>query len=163
MYPALAKATAEDSIEGKVLHGITPHELDVLDEYEDDEYYKDVVEVETSSGRNVHAYVYIWQDHLRHKLSGSWSYEDFREHSMAEYLKIHAPFAEEVQALTSSEAGVSGAARLLQDRRIEQDRPTHSTSIIFGNSAVKSQGPQVTQASGIHLLHVTPVATAPAS
>ncbi len=33
----------------------------------------------------------------RYKLAGSWSYEDFREHSMAAYLKLHAPFADEVK------------------------------------------------------------------
>ena len=34
-------------------------------EYEDDEYYKDTVRVETASGSSVTAHVYVWQDALR--------------------------------------------------------------------------------------------------
>lgn len=34
-------------------------------EYEDDEYYKDTVQVETDSGGAVSAYVYVWQEALR--------------------------------------------------------------------------------------------------
>ncbi len=47
------------SVDGKLLEGVDDHVLAALDAYEGPEYRRVIVQVQTSDGRSVEAYVYV--------------------------------------------------------------------------------------------------------
>ena len=47
------------SVDGKLLEGVGEHDLAALDAYEGPEYRRVIVQVETSDGRAVQAYMYV--------------------------------------------------------------------------------------------------------
>lgn len=52
--------------------------IQVLDEFEGDEYYKQPVTAELAGGGSTDTIVYLWQDSLRPLLYGEWDPEQFR-------------------------------------------------------------------------------------
>lgn len=100
LYPA-AIPFPEDKVYGKVLFDLTDQELAVLDEFEDIEYIKEIVEpvltghgkeVETGPSSALQAYMYVWADVKDENLQGEWDYEDFRGKYLDDYVKMCLKF-----------------------------------------------------------------------
>ncbi|KAK9824562.1 hypothetical protein WJX72_011320 [[Myrmecia] bisecta] len=87
VYPALVKRRPGDSVQGLVLFDLTPQEIEILDEYEDEDYFKDAASPVLEDGNSVDADVYLFKDNLRHLLYGDWDYDQFRREDLARYIK----------------------------------------------------------------------------
>jgi hypothetical protein len=82
--------------------GLSQQELEVLDEYEGEEYYKMVVRptiIEESQDVDtvVDSIIYIWRESLRYLLKGSWDPEAFMETHLPSYTTMCAQFAKEYE------------------------------------------------------------------
>ena len=95
--------------------------LQVLDEFEGEEYFKQPVEarLESPPGGSCSTHVYLWQDSLRSYLYGEWDPQEFREQQLGGYVEMCARFAADVKqqrdwkgafVASSSSAEEEGAA-----------------------------------------------------
>ena len=84
--PAIVRSTG-GTVEGHLLEGLDGRELRALDFYEDDGYERLLVEIECSSHK-VEANAYVWPaEHTDQLTVGEgWSYEEFRDERMAEFV-----------------------------------------------------------------------------
>lgn len=118
VFPGTIRSTAPGAqVQGLVLFDLLPDELEVLDEFEGEEYFKEGVEARLAgSGAAVPTTVYLWQDRLRPLLYGEWDPQEFREQRLGSYVDMCRDFAADVQAQrgwkgsfhTSSEDGDEG-------------------------------------------------------
>ncbi|XP_010417192.1 PREDICTED: AIG2-like protein A isoform X2 [Camelina sativa] len=103
VYPAIQPAKA-DTVSGRVLFGITDHELYVLDEFEDTEYERQNVQVLlTDSSEKLQTKTYIWANKDDPDLYGTWDFEEWKQLRMEGFLKMTKDFAHELN-LPESEA-----------------------------------------------------------
>ncbi|KAG2447215.1 hypothetical protein HYH02_007955 [Chlamydomonas schloesseri] len=78
VFPAIVPSTSECKVEGKVLLDLSDKELEVLDVYESEEYYRATVSPVLDDGSSIKADVYVWKDQYRDQLQlEPWSYEDW--------------------------------------------------------------------------------------
>eukprot|EP00877_Chromochloris_zofingiensis_P003464 jgi/Chrzof1/13118/Cz07g20160.t1 len=91
VYPAIVPS--ENSVvHGKVLLNLSDKELDILDVYESDEYYRAPVKPLLEDGSEIDADVYILEDEYRHKLgSKEWCYDEWRTQHLHKWLKKLSP------------------------------------------------------------------------
>jgi len=79
-YPALVKAQAEhEHVKGDLFEGITARLWALLDDYEGDEYSREIVGVRMEDGGNLQAYVYRYvlsSESLEWIRSGDWNQPD---------------------------------------------------------------------------------------
>lgn len=91
---------------GKVLFGITNQELEVLDDFEDVEYTRQIVEPILLNGFNcpptegeenckLQSYVYVWDNVDDEKLFGDWDYEEWRKVHLQEFMSMCSRYASE--------------------------------------------------------------------
>lgn len=97
VFPGTLRSVADSQVKGLVLLDLQPQELEVLDEFEGDEYYKQEVEAQLEAGGTCATIVYIWQDSLRSYLYGEWDPEEFRERQLPGYVQMCRQFAADVQ------------------------------------------------------------------
>mmetsp|Transcript_26421 Transcript_26421/g.67920 ORF Transcript_26421/g.67920 Transcript_26421/m.67920 type:complete len:246 (-) Transcript_26421:351-1088(-) len=84
-------------VEGLLLRGLDDVELTIFDDYEDDDYTRDIVTVTLPDGSQADAFVYIWGDHVRHKLTSEpWDYAAFRANDMEGYMARMMGFVTEM-------------------------------------------------------------------
>lgn len=89
VFPAIIPTHAEsDVVEGWIVSGLSDEELEIFDEFEDVEYYRDSVKVTTEGGHSRNAFVYVWKDAGRHLLYGNWDYDEFQEKHLEKYLTM---------------------------------------------------------------------------
>ncbi|MCO5556480.1 hypothetical protein L7F22_010029 [Adiantum nelumboides] len=87
----------EVDIETQVLFGLSGEELKVLDDFEDDEYIRRVVEPQVlEDGAKVQAYTYVWADMHDEKLFGDWNYEEWRRLHFEDFYAMSSDFANEL-------------------------------------------------------------------
>ncbi|PRW18406.1 AIG2 [Chlorella sorokiniana] len=98
VFPGTVPAAADSCVSGLVLFDLQPAEMEILDEFEGDEYYKQAVAAELASGGTADTIVYLWQDSLRPLLYGEWDPEDFRERELERYVVMCRQFAQDVAA-----------------------------------------------------------------
>ncbi|KAJ9549540.1 hypothetical protein OSB04_022083 [Centaurea solstitialis] len=97
VYPAILPVENK-KVTGRVLRGISAKELDILDEYEDCEYDKRVVDVSLLDTSEVlQAYAYIWANSSDPDLYGEWNFEEWKETEMKDYVKMTMSFVEELE------------------------------------------------------------------
>ncbi|KAI3435498.1 hypothetical protein D9Q98_001564 [Chlorella vulgaris] len=98
VFPGTVKA-AQSQVQGLCLFDLQQDELQVLDEFEGDEYYKEEVEAQLLDGGTTTATVYLWQDSLRSYLygAGGWDPEAFREKELEAYVEMCGRFAADVR------------------------------------------------------------------
>eukprot|EP01025_Chloroclados_australasicus_P033921 TRINITY_DN3469_c0_g1_i3.p2 TRINITY_DN3469_c0_g1~~TRINITY_DN3469_c0_g1_i3.p2 ORF type:complete len:171 (-),score=16.52 TRINITY_DN3469_c0_g1_i3:419-931(-) len=101
VYPAIIPSTLDYSVKGQVLIGLSDLELKYLDEYESDEYFRDLVQVQINGEQELtDAYVYVWKSDLQYKLDGnSWDYDMFRQRHFKQYLQDSQEWAEEIHSM----------------------------------------------------------------
>ncbi|GIL67020.1 hypothetical protein Vafri_20410 [Volvox africanus] len=96
VFPAIVPSTAESKVQGKVLMDLSDKELEVLDVYESEEYYRATVMPILEDGSEIQADVYVWKDQYRHLLlDEEWSFEQFMREHHDDYLDMTRKFAEE--------------------------------------------------------------------
>jgi gamma-glutamylcyclotransferase (GGCT)/AIG2-like uncharacterized protein YtfP len=82
-YPALVKAQAEsENVKGDLFEGISAELLALLDDYEGDEYAREMVDVVLEDGGARQAYVYRYvlsAESLEWIRSGDWNQPDRRQ------------------------------------------------------------------------------------
>ncbi|BBN00380.1 protein MpAIG2 [Marchantia polymorpha subsp. ruderalis] len=98
LYPAVLPL-AGGNVTGKVLFDLTHEELKLLDEFEDFEYTRHLVEttvqdkvtddLNISIAVPVQAYLYVWADAEDKSLYGDWDYETWRTNNLQEFLTRH--------------------------------------------------------------------------
>jgi gamma-glutamylcyclotransferase (GGCT)/AIG2-like uncharacterized protein YtfP len=80
LYPALVKAQAEhERVKGDLFEGITAELWALLDDYEGDEYAREIVDVTMADGGTLQAYVYRYvlsSESLEWIRSGDWNQPD---------------------------------------------------------------------------------------
>ncbi|KAL2472267.1 AIG2-like family protein [Abeliophyllum distichum] len=75
VYPAILPVE-NNKVTGKVLLGITPPELLILDEFEDVEYERRTVDVFLmDSSEKLQAHTYVWENKTDPNLYGEWDFE----------------------------------------------------------------------------------------
>ncbi|KAI8467059.1 MAG: hypothetical protein J3K34DRAFT_524060 [Monoraphidium minutum] len=96
VFPAIVPAEADASVRGKVLLQLSDKELNILDVYESEEYYRTRVAPVLDDGEKVDADVYIWRDAYRDQLQpGEWDYGAFMSNDLAPYLEMTREFMRE--------------------------------------------------------------------
>ncbi|KAL3139669.1 hypothetical protein ABBQ38_003985 [Trebouxia sp. C0009 RCD-2024] len=87
VYPAILPTLPSDELTGMVLCGLSEQEFEILDEYEDEDYYRTQTTAHRQdNGAEVPADIYVWKDSLRDLLYGLWDYEEFRRLHLKEYM-----------------------------------------------------------------------------
>ncbi|KAL7165812.1 hypothetical protein ACSBR2_036643 [Camellia fascicularis] len=97
IYPAIIPVENK-KVTGKVLLGITLPELDILDTFEDVEYNRCTVEVSLMDGsQKLQAHTYVWANSSDPNLYGDWSFEEWRQAHIKDYMKMTMGFMEELE------------------------------------------------------------------
>lgn len=97
VYPAIIPVE-DKKVAGKVLLGITPPELHILDEFEDVEYERATVDVIMKDGsEKLEAYTYVWVNKTDPNLHGEWDFEEWKVLHMEDFLKMTKGFMEEIE------------------------------------------------------------------
>ncbi|GMH37120.1 hypothetical protein BSKO_04993 [Bryopsis sp. KO-2023] len=78
LYPGVQKTVESDRVRGKVV-SVLQDDMQILDDYEGPEYFRENVTVEVDGDGNRDAFIYLWKEHLSDQLLGDWSFEDFLE------------------------------------------------------------------------------------
>uniref|UniRef100_A0A061QV32 Putative gamma-glutamylcyclotransferase n=1 Tax=Tetraselmis sp. GSL018 TaxID=582737 RepID=A0A061QV32_9CHLO len=95
-----SKGTTDNTceVQGLLLQGLTNKELAIFDEYEDDDYSRETLQVHLTEGSCETAFVYVWRDEGRHLLEETeWDYEEFRRNKLSGYSKMVESFVEEIR------------------------------------------------------------------
>ncbi|XP_071692188.1 AIG2-like protein D isoform X3 [Rutidosis leptorrhynchoides] len=102
VYPAI-RPVENKQVTGRVLIGLSATELDILDDYEAEEYDKRVVNVSLLDTSEVlQAYTYVWGNSTDPDLYGEWDFEDFKESKLKDYVEMTKRYVEEMDYPTSS-------------------------------------------------------------
>ncbi|KZV19801.1 hypothetical protein F511_18800 [Dorcoceras hygrometricum] len=97
VYPAIIPVE-DKKVTGKVLLGITPRELHILDTFEDIEYERKTVDVLlTDSNETLQTDTYVWQNKTDPNLYGEWDFEEWKKLHSKDFLKMTAEFKEELE------------------------------------------------------------------
>lgn len=97
VYPAILPIE-DKKVPGKVLLGITPFELHILDEFEDVEYERQTVDVYLmDSSEKLQASTYVWSNKTDPKLYGEWDFEEWERLHKEEFIKMSLDFMGELQ------------------------------------------------------------------
>ncbi|KAH6790956.1 AIG2-like induced family protein [Perilla frutescens var. frutescens] len=97
VYPAIVPVE-DKKVVGKVLLGITPPELHILDEFEDVEYERATVDVLVKDdSEKLEAYTYVWENKTDPNLYGEWDFEEWKVLHMEDFLKMTKGFMEELE------------------------------------------------------------------
>jgi gamma-glutamylcyclotransferase (GGCT)/AIG2-like uncharacterized protein YtfP len=98
-YPIIAKTNKQDVVKGKLLYGINPQEVRVLDLFEGDEYVRTDVIAQTEDGKQINAATYVATTNafetLKPHLSNEWSYEQFRDNHLQSFLNMCTKFKDD--------------------------------------------------------------------
>ncbi|KAI3453948.1 hypothetical protein Pfo_010611 [Paulownia fortunei] len=101
VYPAIVPVEDKKVI-GKVLLGITPPELHILDTFEDVEYERRIVDVFLEdSSEKLEAHTYVWENKTDPDLHGEWDFEEWKLLHMEGFLKMTKGFMEEMELIDS--------------------------------------------------------------
>ncbi|CAN6464550.1 unnamed protein product [Victoria cruziana] len=93
VYPAILPVDKKE-----VLFGITDLELGILDEFEDVDYERNVVQVSLlESSEILQAYAYVWGNKSDPDLYGDWNLMDWREKHIDDYLIMTRRFSAELE------------------------------------------------------------------
>ena len=88
-FPAIIRSE-DDSVTGVLLEELTQRELRALDYYEDESYERLEVRVEPISGggEQIDAMAYVWPSEHSNliDIGNPWSFEDWRENVMADFV-----------------------------------------------------------------------------
>nr|XP_043638869.1 AIG2-like protein D [Erigeron canadensis] len=96
VYPAISPVENSKVI-GRVLIGLSAKELDILDEYEAEEYDKKLVDVYLLDTSEVlQAYTYVWGNSVDPDLYGEWDFEDFKAAKLKDYVERTKRYVEEM-------------------------------------------------------------------
>ncbi|KAI5070212.1 hypothetical protein GOP47_0014555 [Adiantum capillus-veneris] len=96
VYPAILPSKGE-KIVGKVLFGLNDEELKMLDDFEDEEYVRQIVEPQVlEDGSKLQSYTYVWADMDDDRLFGDWDYEEWRRLHFDEFYSMCIDFANEI-------------------------------------------------------------------
>ncbi|CAO2817940.1 unnamed protein product [Amaranthus hypochondriacus] len=97
VYPAILPFE-NSKVLGRVLTGVTNLELDILDDFEDDEYVRDSVEVTlVDDSEKLQAYTYVWDKKDDPCLCGDWDFEKWRAAHMNDFIEMTKEFVEELE------------------------------------------------------------------
>ncbi|KAG6408219.1 hypothetical protein SASPL_131223 [Salvia splendens] len=97
VYPAIIPVE-DKKVDGRVLLGITPPELHILDEFEDFEYERETVDVIVKDGmEKLIAYTYVWENKTDPNLYGTWDFEEWKVLHMDGFLKMTKGFMNELE------------------------------------------------------------------
>eukprot|EP00887_Chlorella_sp_A99_P001493 scaffold8.g1493.t1 len=97
VFPGTVRGTPDSQVRGLVLFDLRPDEMDMFDDFEGEEYFKEAVQPQLEDGSSVDAIVYVWQDSLRPLLyPPDWSPEEFRTQHLGAYVEMVKRFAADV-------------------------------------------------------------------
>ncbi|KAK6158640.1 hypothetical protein DH2020_005954 [Rehmannia glutinosa] len=97
VYPAIVPVENKKVL-GKVLVGITPPELRILDLFEGDEYERRTVDVFLEdSGEKLQTHTYVWGNKTDPNLYGEWIFEEWKVLHMDYFVTMTKEFMEEMK------------------------------------------------------------------
>ena len=87
-YPGIT-AAASDQVDGRVYFGLSEYALQLIDQYESDEYERVVVDVACEEGGGERAFTYVVRAELSELVTGvAWDASIFREQHLAAYVEF---------------------------------------------------------------------------
>lgn len=90
-YPVIFKYSSDISIEGKLYFNITPHDLDLVDEFEGEYYLRQTIQVRLPDGSSLPAETYVLKDEFRHLASDlDWDADHFASTEIHHFLERYA-------------------------------------------------------------------------
>ena len=85
-YPGIIQRKGS-SVEGILYRGLDDNILHILDTFEGDQYYRDIVNTASQNDTNVKAYAYIIKESCQDILTNdSWNYDHFLHHEIDRFL-----------------------------------------------------------------------------
>lgn len=96
VFPATIPSTPDSTVKGLILFDLLPKELEILDAFEGEEYYKHPVKVVLkSSNKSLDTVMYLWQNSLRSLLlpGEDWDPEAFKLNQLERYTCMCEEFA----------------------------------------------------------------------
>ncbi|KMT07648.1 hypothetical protein BVRB_6g147720 [Beta vulgaris subsp. vulgaris] len=97
VYPAILPVENKKVL-GRVLTGVTNHELDILDIFEDVEYVRNSVEVTLEDSlEKLQAYAYVWDDKDDPNLYRDWDFENWKSTHMNDFIEMTKEFLKELE------------------------------------------------------------------
>ncbi|TVU07711.1 hypothetical protein EJB05_41077 [Eragrostis curvula] len=91
IYPAILPVENK-KVAGKVITGVTDHELRILDAFEDVEYTRTRVEISLTDSSETMADTYVWSDAEDPNLYGEWDFEEWKKLHMKDFLAMTLGF-----------------------------------------------------------------------
>ncbi len=88
-YPAIIESKSS-VVKGKILFDIDEESLKILDFFEDKEYEKKTVIVQ-SDNKTFETIVYVWKNEFKNKLKSKWSEEEFKKKHLYNYINKTIP------------------------------------------------------------------------
>lgn len=82
--PAVIKGSPEDVVQGYLFYPRHFKDIERIGDFETESYSREVVEVLTSEGQKLHAYVYLWGDDMEDLGDDNWDLRSFEESSKFE-------------------------------------------------------------------------------
>lgn len=96
VFPAIVPSSPSDCLKGRVLTGLSYEELCILDDYEDDDYYRTSIKATLADGDTLECGLYVWKEDKRDMLLNSdWDYAGFRAQHLDSYLAMVHEFVSE--------------------------------------------------------------------
>ena len=84
-YPCLIESDENDKVEGVVYFDLTDVELNLLDQFEAEQYERRTVDC-TCSDKLLKTEVYIWRSQYRELVGGEWDVDWFRREGIHRFL-----------------------------------------------------------------------------
>lgn len=86
-YPCLIRSDDPESIvNGIVYFGISDEDLETLDEFEAEQYDREIINCETPDGESVEAFTYVWSSRHAYMVGDQWDEAWFRKEGLRRFL-----------------------------------------------------------------------------
>lgn len=99
-YPIISQTHIQARVQGRLLHGITPQEIKILDLFEGDEYCRTEVVACKEDGNQVKVATYVATTNtfetLKDLLLNEWNYASFRTTHLESFLTMCTEFKNEL-------------------------------------------------------------------
>ena len=93
VYPAIIKASKDDSVPGLIYYGIDETSLETLDRFEGEYYHRKTVDVAIDGSQQISCHAYVIKPAHFHILAcDTWSAEWFEQHGLKKFLESYIGF-----------------------------------------------------------------------
>ena len=88
-YPCLIRSEPDQQVDGILYFDIKRDDLETLDNFEADQYDREVIPCTLANGEIVEAFAYLWSERHMDQVGEDWDIEGFRDEGMRRFLARH--------------------------------------------------------------------------